>query len=137
VTDPLYSFDTSVWINGRRDLLPPDLFPTLWSKIEGVILSGGLRSVDVVKEELSKKDDATATWATSQSDLFVPLGRGGGRNAADPFVVGLALARSGIVVTQEVRSRSLDKPKIPDVCSDLQVRCIPLVEVVRDLGWTF
>lgn len=29
MTDLLYSFDTSVLINGRRDLLPPEVFLTL------------------------------------------------------------------------------------------------------------
>lgn len=156
MTRLLYSFDTSVWINGRRDLFPPDLFPTLWDKLEGTIMAGAIRSIDVVKDELGKKDDATTAWAAGQPDLFVTLeedvqfatadvlaqhpkmmGRGGSRNAADPFVVGLALARHGVVVTQETRSRSLEKPRIPDVCLDLGVRCIPLVDVIRDQGWTF
>ena len=37
MTDLLYSFDTSVFINGRRDLLPPEVFPTLWVNIEQTI----------------------------------------------------------------------------------------------------
>lgn len=52
MTDLLYSFDTSVFINGRRDLLPPEVFPTLWANIEQMIVVGSIRAVDVVRDEL-------------------------------------------------------------------------------------
>lgn len=35
-----YSFDTSSIMNGRRDLLPPTVFRTLWSHIELMIAEG-------------------------------------------------------------------------------------------------
>ena len=51
------------------------------------------------------------------------MGRGGGRNAADPFFIGLAMARAGVVVTEETMSGNLDtKPRIPDVCQALGCR---------------
>jgi len=156
VTDLLYSFDTSVMINGRRDLLPPDLFPTLWTKIEGMIAAGAIRAIDVVRDELGRKDDTTKDWATNQVDLFLPLdqdiqvatrevlaehpklvGKGGQRNLADSFVIGLARARSSIVVTQETRTNNLEKPRIPDVCGAMGVRCVDLVGFIRDQGWSF
>jgi hypothetical protein len=43
VTDPLYSFDTSAFIKGRRDLLLPDVFPTFWVNIEQSIQVGRMR----------------------------------------------------------------------------------------------
>jgi Domain of unknown function (DUF4411) len=64
VTGTLYSFDTSVFINGRRDLLPPKVFPTLWANIEQLIADGVIRSVDVVRDELART---------------TPLGRGQAR----------------------------------------------------------
>lgn len=92
-----------------------------------------MRAVDVVRDELSKRDDATKAWAASQPDLFVELGEGvqratsevlrqhprlmgtgGGRNAADPFVAALARLRGGIVVTEETLSKNLSKPRIPE-----------------------
>jgi hypothetical protein len=157
VTGVLYSFDTSVLINGRRDLLPPDVFPTPWALIEQMIVTGSIRAVDVVRDELAKKDDTTKIWAEAQVDLFVPLegdiqvattrtlaahprliGRGGARNAADPFVIGLARARSGVVVTEETRtSNPTSNPRIPDVCNALGVRCVNLVGFIREQGWRF
>jgi len=52
-----YSFDTSSLLNGRRDLLPPATFPSLWANIEAMIADGRIRCVDVVRDELSKRED--------------------------------------------------------------------------------
>lgn len=151
----LYSFDTSALLNGRRDLLPPDTFPTAWAQLEDLI-GQTVVCVDVVREELVRKDDEVSRWAKTQGGLFVPLdedvqkqtaatlercpklvGRGGGRNMADPFVIGLALASGGIVVTEETPSGNLDKPRIPDVCKELGVKCLSLVGFIQAQGWTF
>lgn len=75
MTDLLYSFDTSSLLNGRRDLLPPE--------------------------------------------------------------IGLARARGCAVVTEETPSGRLDRPRIPDVCGALGVRCLNLVGFIKDQGWTF
>lgn len=152
----LYSFDTSSLLNGRRDLLPPEIFRSLWSSIESMIETGQIRAVEVVRDELSRRDDQVHTWARAQHDLFVPLdediqratsqtlashprlmGRGGGRNAADPFVIGLARARGGTVVTEETLSGNLDKPRIPDVCGALGVSWVNLIGFVRAQRWSF
>jgi hypothetical protein len=68
-----YSFDTSSLLNGRRDLLPPAIFPSLWARIEEMISGGEIRCVDVVRDELSKREDDVHAWARSQGGLFVPL----------------------------------------------------------------
>ena len=152
----LHSFDTSSLLNGRRDLLPPEVFRSLWSGIESMIAAGDIRAVDVVRDELGKRDDNVSRWARGQANLFVALdadiqratrevltrhqklmGRGGGRNAADPFVIGLARARGGVVVTEETLSGNLDKPRIPDVCDALGVRWLNLIGFVRAQGWSF
>lgn len=156
MTEPFYSFDTSAFINGRRDHYPPDVFPSFWRKVEESIVAGFIRSADEVRSELGKKDDTTKAWTDTQADLYLPLeediqratgavlgahpklmGSGGGRNGADPFVIGLAIARGGVVVTLETKSGRIERPRIPDVCEALGVRCIPLVQVAHDLGWAF
>lgn len=152
----IYSFDTSVILNGRRDLLPPTVFPAVWNDVERAITDGEVRAVDVVRDELARRDDEVNQWARTQSDLFVPLdqdiqrataevlanhqrlmGRGGGRNAADPFVIALAIARSGVVVTEESLSGNLAKPRIPDVCQALGVPCINLVGFLQRQGYSY
>jgi Domain of unknown function (DUF4411) len=156
VTKPFYSFDTSAFIKGRRDLLPPTVFPSLWANVEKMIIAGIVRATDEVRRELGRRDDDTNAWAMSQDGLFVDLdediqvatisilaahpkltGSGGGRHQADPFVIGLAHARNGVVVTEETMSNNLNKPRIPDVCRAMGIRCINLVQFAQDQCWRF
>lgn len=151
-----YSFDTSSLLNGRRDLVPPSTLPTLWANIEAMIEAGKIRCVDLVRDELSARDDEVLQWAKDQSGLFVPLTRdvqlavravlaqhprligvGSGRSGADPFVIALARAHGGLVVTEETLSRSPTKPKIPDVCDAMGVRRLTLMQFVQKQGWVF
>jgi hypothetical protein len=151
---PFYSFDTSAVINGRRDIFLPTTFAPVWEGIEAMISLGQVRAVDEVKRELSKKSDEALAWAKGCKGLFVPLetdiqvatsqilsqhprllGVGGPRNGADPFVIALALARVGTVVTQET-PRSISKPRIPDVCDALGIPWLTLPQFVDAQGWT-
>jgi hypothetical protein len=151
-----YSFDTSSLLNGRRDLLPPTTFPTLWENIEAMIGLGQIRCIDLVRDELAVREDDVHGWAKRQVDLFVPLrediqivvrevlaehqrliGVGSGRSGADPFVIALARARDGVVVTEETLSRNITKPKIPDVCDSIDVRWLNLMGFVQEQGWVF
>lgn len=152
----LYSFDTSSLLNGRRDLLPPATFPTLWENIEEMIRSGSIRCADLVRDELAAREDDVHQWAKNQVDLFMPLtqdiqlavrevlaqherliGVGSGRSGADPFVIALARVHDGAVVTEETLSRNLTKPKIPDVCDSMGVRSLNLMGFVQEQGWVF
>jgi predicted nucleic acid-binding protein len=156
LTDGFYSFDTSAILNGRRDLFRPTVFHTLWAQIEDAITAGQVRSADEVQRELARRDDDAKQWADAQSDLFVPLelpiqqsaaqilavhsrlvGQGGRRSAADPFVIALAMVRNGTVVTEETARGNLTSPRIPDVCGDLGVPCVTLMEFIEAQGWTF
>lgn len=151
-----YSFDTSSVLNGRRDLLPPEIFPGVWSRLEASVRTGDVRCVDVVRDELSRRDDEVLAWCRTLPELFVPLdadvqratrqvldahpqlvGVGRGRNEADPFVIGLAVARQGTVVTEERMVGRIEKPRIPDVCQAQGVPWVNLVGFVRQQGWRF
>lgn len=151
---PFYSFDSGAIINGRRDIFMPKTFAALWTRIEGMIATGQVRAVDEVKLEVVKKDDDAAEWAKAQTGFFVPLttdiqlaakqvlavhprllGIGGPRNGADPFVIALALAWGGTVVTQET-PRNITKPRIPDVCDAMGIRWLTLPQFVDEQGWT-
>lgn len=144
-----YSFDTSSLLNGRRDLLPPTVFASVWEDIESMIGDGAIRAVVEVRNELRKRDDEVRAWAEGQDNLFLELetdiqratsrvlathpkltGVGGQRNQADPFVIGMALARGATVVTEERPTGRLEKPRIPDVCHAMGV---PWLDLVRFL----
>src|SRR4051812_34190965 len=68
-----YSVDTSSFLNGRRDVLLPDVFRSFWGNVEAMIAAGGIRAVDVVRDELARREDDVHTWATNQAGLSVPL----------------------------------------------------------------
>jgi len=152
---PFFSFDTSAFINGQRDLFRPTTFGPLWDAISKMIEAREILAVDEVKLEIRRKDDDVAKWVLSHRGLFVPLWHdiqkatkvvlaacprhmaqhGANRNSADPFVVGLALARGGTVVTQESPANSSRKPRIPDACIAVGVPWMKLPEFVDAQGW--
>ena len=57
------------------------------------------------------------------------------RSKGDPFVIALATRKGFAVVTGEKASGNLQKPKIPDVCGALNVKCIGLLDLFREQGW--
>lgn len=151
----LYSFDTSAFIESWQRRLPPATFVTFWRLLEEAIEAGVVQAVDEVRVEINRRDDDLKDWVKGRSGLFVPLehdiqlatrrvlvlaermvGKGKGRNGADPFVIALAEARGGVVVTEENQG-SLDKPKIPAVCEAMSVRCLTTVQFIQEQGWTF
>lgn len=151
-----YSFDSSSIINGRRDLMPPDVLPGVWTEVERLISEGVIRCTDLVHDEVKRRDDTIFPWVKAQTGLFVPLeadiqraasevleshprlvGVGGLRSAADPFVIGLAIARGAAVVTEEHERGPGKTPHIPDVCRDLDVPYMNLVGFLRAEGLRF
>ena len=152
---PFFSFDTSAFINGQRDIFRPTTFEPLWDAIAKMIEAQDILAVDEVKREIRRKDDDVAKWVLSQRGLFVSLEHdiqkatkevltacprlmaqhGANRNSADPFVVGLALARGGTVVTQETPANSPRKPRIPDACLAVGVPWMTLPDFVDAQRW--
>lgn len=151
-----YCFDTSSWIEAGVRTYPRANFPRLWEQIENLIAKGELVSPDEVLRELEKRDDDLFDWAKQQKGLFVALDEETqiavaavlrthprfaaqitGRNQADPFVIALAKARKLTVVSEEKGPGSADKPKIPEACKTHDVRCIRLLDLIRELGWKF
>lgn len=152
----LYSFDTSTILNGRRDLFRPTVFRGVWELIEDAITAGEVRSVDEVRRELAKRDDDAKQWADAQTDPFCPLDapirqsatqilrlhpnlvkQGGQRSGADPFVIALAMANQGRVVSEETASGNIDRPRIPDVCGAIGVPCLTLMDYIEEQGWAW
>jgi hypothetical protein len=149
-----YSLDTSAILNAWQRNYPPDLFPTLWRNIEGLIDAGVLIASEEVLVELEKKDDEVHAWAKQRPQMFVPIDgqvqqivttilrdhprlidNRTNRSGADPFVIALAASVGCVVITGERPSGNRTKPKIPDVCQAMDIRCIGIVEFIRDQNW--
>lgn len=151
-----YSIDTSAILDGWRRYYPPDVFPPLWNRIEGLIAKGQLVAVEEVLHELRKKDDEVTEWARNNKGLFVPIDQDvqialaeilsrfdrlvntqRNRSSADPWVIALAKAKGCTVITGETPSGNLRRPKIPDVCAALGIRAISLLRLFREQQWVF
>ena len=151
-----YCVDTSGWLDGWQRHYPPDVFPTLWRRVEIVIESGDIFSSEEVYVELQKKDDEIHDWMKSRKDMLVPLTEAiqtiasdlltdfprlvdtlRNRSKADPFVIATAIDRNATVVTGEPITGNMAKPRIPDVCNVRSVRCINFLQMIRELKLTF
>lgn len=151
-----YSVDTSGWLDGWQRHYPPDVFPSLWTKLDALIAKGELLSSEEVYVELKRKDDDLHAWIQSRKQMLVPLDEAiqarvvallnefprlvdtlRGRSIADPFVIATAMERGAVVVTGEPLTGKLDKPRIPDVCQLKSIRCITFLQMIRELKLTF
>ncbi|HTG45985.1 MAG TPA: DUF4411 family protein [Verrucomicrobiae bacterium] len=151
-----YCVDTSGWLDGWQRHYPPDVFPTLWTKIDSLITAGEIISSEEVYFELERKSDDLRDWVKARKQMLVPLDEAvqiraatllaeyprlvdtlRGRSKADPFVIATAMERNAVVVTGEIVSGNLDKPRIPDVCQVKTIRCINFLQMIRELKLTF
>ena len=151
-----YCVDTSGWLDGWQRNYPPDVFPTLWSKIEAVVAAGEIFSSEEVYVELQKKDDEIHDWMKARKEMLVPLTEEiqtiasdllrefprlvdtlRNRSKADPFVIATAIDRNATVVTGEPVTGNMNKPRIPDVCIVRGIPCITFLQMIRELKLTF
>lgn len=152
----IYCIDTSSLIAGWNERYPQEVFPGLWNNIGDLIEIEQLIAPEVVKFELEKKEDSINNWLDQNKKLFQPLDDGvqgiasniiadnptlidinRTSDQADPFVIALALERNGVVVTEEKRTNSPKRTKIPNVCDAYKIRCIDLLNMIRELKWKF
>lgn len=151
-----YSIDTSGLITSWRVTHNPKNYPTFWERLDNLVSNDELRASEEVLEDLSKKDDDVYRWARLRSAMFVPLydeiqlavramlrrfpriiDSRRNRSGSDPWVIALAQVEDLTVITFEGRTHNLDKPRIPDICDELRIRCINVHELIREQGWLF
>jgi Domain of unknown function (DUF4411) len=150
-----YSLDTGCLINSWRKHYPPDMFGPVWQHLDGLIRDGATIASAEVLFKIERQDDELCAWCKDREAMFVdlidplqdqvtallaeyPRLVAMGRNRADPFVIGVARLTNELltVVTEETGHRaSANKPKIPFICQEKNMRCIPLVEMLRETGW--
>lgn len=153
----IYCIDTSALMDAWARWYPRDVFPTLWDNLDSLIEDGRLISSEEVLQELERKEgDALHQWARHRSRLFAPLDEGiqravsvimanhprlvdgrTGKSYADPFVIATAQVRKSTVVTGERPTGNPNRPKIPDVCKRLGIRCISFTDLIRQERWRF
>jgi hypothetical protein len=55
-------FDTSAYLNGRRDHYPPKTFPSVWDVVGAAMTDGRIIAPREVYRELVAKDDDIMEW---------------------------------------------------------------------------
>jgi hypothetical protein len=149
-----YSLDTSGFLDAWLRHYPIDVFPSIWDRIDGAARNGVLIASDEVLRELEKKDDDAHLWMKIRPHMIVPfdtqieaeviglmtrfprlVDTKKGRSGGDPFVIAVAMVRSLTVITGENATGNLAVPRIPDVCKDLGIPCIRMLDFFREQHW--
>lgn len=154
----MFVFDTSAFLNGWRDHLPPSTFGSVWEFIDSCLDGGRIIGPRQVYVEITKKDDDVAKWVKERQARFVdpdPAVQGIAgelwirlyaanpqRNQADPWVIAEAKSRGITVVTYEGRSFAGIPTKkwatsMPGICQHENVACVTLPEALTALGGHF
>jgi hypothetical protein len=149
----LYVVDASVWIDAWRRYPPSiDVFRPIWDGLDSMIADGSLRSPEEIRQELERGTDGLPLWLAPRRLTFHPLDSDlqagvtlvmsrfsdmvdpdSDKSRGDPFVVALAQAKSGIVVSSENgRKHPTGRPKIPDACAGFGIRCLKWLDFLRE-----
>lgn len=151
----IYCIDTSSLIAAWQERYPIENFPSFWDKIDGLVKEERLVSPIDVFYETKKRSDELHTWlkgrkaamfrelddavqieAASLLHRFPRLvGEKKLRTSADPFVISLARVLGIQLVTDEKPTGNLNKPNIPDVCSELGMSSIGILQLIRSEKW--
>ena len=152
--DFYYSIDSSALIHGWVRAYPPTIptFKPVWERLVALIDEGRLRASIEVLNDIKKKDDDLAEWCEAHPNFFIEidddtqsavsalLGKyprlvdtRKGRSGSDPFVIALAQTHNPpLTVVTEERGGTAEKPKMPYVCQEEDVRYITLLQLIAE-----
>lgn len=163
---PPFLLDATFFITAHRTTYPLDVFSSFWGKIKVMAGAGQICSIDKVKNELFKNEDALKTWCEQNlpedffkfsdtsfteyaqivnwaySKLDNPYTQSAldifmDAEEADAFLVAFAKKHSLVIVTNEVSAPdSKRNVKLPDVCQAFGVCSILPVQLFREWGVT-
>jgi hypothetical protein len=150
----LYCIDTSSLIAAWQERYPIENFPAFWIRVDSLIESGNLVAPIDVLYEIKKRSDELHTWLKKRPSMFRELedniqieaaqilprfprlvGEKKLRTSADPFVIALARVQGLQLVTEEKQTGSLSRPNIPDICDQLNMTTIDLLQLIKSEKW--
>ncbi|MGB9152832.1 MAG: DUF4411 family protein [Alphaproteobacteria bacterium] len=151
----IYCVDTSSLIAAWQERYPIENFPKFWDRMGGLIEDGRLVSPIEVFNEIKKRSDELHGWLKSRKDaMFRELDDDLQievanilqqfprlvadrklRTSADAFVISLARIAGHQLVTEERPTGNLSRPNIPDVCAQLSLSTIGILQVIQREKW--
>ncbi len=148
-----YSFDTSGFLAPYRNLMPPDLVPSLWEKLDALVNAHEIVASKEVYLEISQKDDGLLDWVKERKEMFVEVDSeqivyleeimydypdwvdiDAQKNIADPYVIALAREYNLTVVSFEKGGSEIN-PSIPFVCRKYNVSHLGFFDFLREVGF--
>ena len=147
--------DANIFIQAKNLHYGFDFCPAFWEWLVEQNTSERMFSIDKVADEIAAGDDNLKAWAQKQgADFFLMTDENvvaqfgkvsewaGSQNyeqgaintflqGADYYLVAHALTSKRVVVTHEVPSGSTRSIKLPNVCADLNLRCMNPYEMLR------
>lgn len=149
-----YCIDTSSLIAAWQERYPIENFPAFWVKVDALISEVRLVAPIDVLHEIAKRSDELHTWLKERRSMFRELedvvqveasnilgqfprlvGERKVRTSADPFVIALARVEGLQLVTDEKPTGSLARPNIPDVCAELRMTGMGLLQLIQTEKW--
>lgn len=156
----LYLIDASSLITVYYTYYSPDMVPEFWLWLEFQARKGICKIPPMIFAEIKPKDEYFKDWLTRNRENLVRgqdektelvrrvMTVGYGENLTDveferigkdPFPIASALEdpRRRSVVTEEVSRPNAEgaNRKIPDICKDLEIRCINILRFVKTLNF--
>jgi hypothetical protein len=150
-----FCLDTSAFIGGWHRHYAPDVFPWIWETLDEWGREGRLLAPEEVFKEIQKQQDDLYEWVKTRHYLFRPIDESVQieltnvlasykrltdtwkcRDPADPWVIAQARVSSATVVTEEKLRGRRKSPSIPDVCNELGIPCIRLLDLIRGMKHT-
>jgi len=156
----LYLLDANTLINAQDMYYGMDCVPEFWSWLEFQVKKNVCRIPPMIYEEIQPKSTEFRQWLQRNKNTLIlneventelirhVITQGYGnqitdiqlkRIGADPFLVASALEDSHdrCVVTNEVSKPSAKgtKRKIPDICDQLKIQCISMVDFIKIVGF--
>lgn len=156
-----YLLDTNLFIQSEN-FIYRDVFPSFWNELASLLQSGDAILHQTVYDELKRKKDPLYHWLKGLSVKPMPLsnnimdsyldicawskGQGYTLRAvrefqepsrADAWLCAEAKSSGLVLVTNERRSNSINKIKIPNVCAAFGISCIDDHEFMRRFNFSF
>lgn len=156
-----YCLDTNVLIQAWQKYYSPKYCPSYWDVLNKLGKQGRIFLPEEVSSEILKTDDALASWLKESDIPIISITEGvtenlakiysrhpkhkllvdnkKGRSLADPWVIAHAMNEGATVVTKEEKITRLDSKtvKIPNVCENMEVRCIDDYQMIEELNIRF
>jgi hypothetical protein len=157
----MYVIDTNIFLDWWVRRYPADVFPSIQQRFDALASTKKIVAPERVHEEIQHvAPKPLKEWAKNNNQIFAPhdllmqqeairiqttfpglIDPTAMHDEADRWIIAMASCRGYIVVTHETPAKSKRKPLrshyIPDVCRELNLPCINLLELMRRESWSF